>query len=132
VPGTKTERPKARRILLIEDDVALVALVSKALSARGYDVQIAKDGLEGLKKVDKSPPDLLIVDIMMPQLDGMTLVRAIKGHRETRHIPVIFLTAKSDSRSVVEGINLGAKFYITKPFSIEDLLSKVQRALRPQ
>ena len=132
MPGTRTERPRARRILLIEDDVALVALLSKALSARGYDVQIAKDGLEGLTKVDKSPPDLLIVDIMMPQLDGMTLVRAIKSHRETRHVPVIFLTAKSDSRSVVEGINLGAKFYITKPFSIEDLLSKVQRALRPQ
>ena len=60
----------------------------------------------------------------------MTFVRAIKSHRETRHIPVIFLTAKSDSRSVVEGINLGAKFYITKPFSIDDLLSKVQRALK--
>jgi DNA-binding response OmpR family regulator len=121
---------KARKILLIEDDVALCALVSKALSAHGYKVEIARDGFEGLKALDAHAPDLLVVDVMMPQLDGMTLVRAIKGHRTTRHIPVIFLTARSDSRSVVEGINLGAKFYITKPFTMEDLLSKVQRALR--
>src|SRR5207249_8511945 len=117
---------------LIEDDVALVALVSKALTAHGYEVEVATDGLDGLKKLDQNPPNLLVVDVMMQKLDGMTLVRAIKQHRETRHIPVIFLTAKSDSKSVVEGINLGAKFYITKPFSLEDLLSKVQRALRPQ
>ena len=121
---------KGKRVLLVEDDAALVALVSKALSANGYDVETARDGVEGLTKLDKAPPNLVIIDVMMPQLDGMTFVRAIKSHKGTRHIPVIFLTAKSDSRSVVEGINLGAKFYITKPFSIDDLLSKVARALK--
>ena len=119
-----------RQILLIEDDAALVALMAKTLLAHGYGVSVARDGLEGLKALDQTPPDLIVVDVMMPRLDGMTLVRAIKKHRTTRHIPVIFLTAKSDSRSMVEGINLGAKFYITKPFSIDDLISKVQRALK--
>ncbi|HJZ86917.1 MAG TPA: response regulator [Polyangia bacterium] len=120
-----------RQILLIEDDAALVALMAKTLLAHGYGVSVARDGLEGLKALDQTPPDLIVVDVMMPRLDGMTLVRAIKKHRTTRHIPVIFLTAKSDSRSMVEGINLGAKFYITKPFSLDDLLAKVQRALKP-
>jgi DNA-binding response OmpR family regulator len=121
---------KGKRVLVVEDDIALVALVSRALSSQGYEVETARDGLEGLTKLDQAPPHLLIIDVMMPQLDGMTFVRAIKAHRETRHIPVIFVTARSDSRSVVEGINLGAKFYITKPFSIDDLLTKVQRALK--
>src|SRR5262249_32952344 len=105
--------------------------MAKTLLAHGYGVSVARDGLEGLKALDQTPPDLIVVDVMMPRLDGMTLVRAIKKHRTTRHIPVIFLTAKSDSRSMVEGINLGAKFYITKPFSLDDLLAKVQRALKP-
>ena len=129
--GSDWVPPRAgRRILLIEDDAALVALVSKALTAKGYQVEVAVDGLQGLKQLDANPPNLVVVDVMMPQLDGMTLVRAIKQHKNTRHIPVIFLTAKSDSKSVVEGINLGAKFYITKPFSLDDFLNKVQRALK--
>jgi len=128
VPEASSPR---RQILLIEDDAALVALMAKTLLAHGYGVSVARDGLEGLKALDQTPPDLIVVDVMMPRLDGMTLVRAIKKHRTTRHIPVIFLTAKSDSRSMVEGINLGAKFYITKPFSLDDLLAKVQRALKP-
>jgi len=128
VPEASSPR---RQILLIEDDAALVALMAKTLLAHGYGVSVARDGLEGRKALDQTPPDLIVVDVMMPRLDGMTLVRAIKKHRTTRHIPVIFLTAKSDSRSMVEGINLGAKFYITKPFSLDDLLAKVQRALKP-
>jgi DNA-binding response OmpR family regulator len=128
--GPAAPRGKGARVLVIEDDVSLGALVARALGTSGYDVEVATDGLDGLTKLDKHPPDLVIVDVMMPHLDGMALVRAIKGHRETRQIPVIFLTAKSDSRSVVEGINLGARFYITKPFAVDDLLSKVQRALR--
>jgi DNA-binding response OmpR family regulator len=121
---------RSRRVLVIEDDGSVSALVARALGARGYQVEVARDGLEGLTLLDKSPPDLLIVDVTMPRLDGITLVRAIKGHRTTRHIPVIFLTAKSDAKSVVDGINIGARFYMTKPFSVDDLLVKVERALR--
>lgn len=119
------------RILVVEDDPALGKLVRKALVANGYEVEVAEHGLQGLMKIDEAArkPDLLIVDIMMPELDGISLVRALKSQGSTRRIPVIFVTAKSDSKTIAEGISVGAKFYITKPFTIDDLLDKVARAL---
>jgi DNA-binding response OmpR family regulator len=117
------------KILIIEDDASVRTLLEKSLSARGFGVSIAKDGLEGLTRLDSERPDLIIVDIMMPRLDGMTFVKAIKGHEKTKPIPVIFLTAKSDAKTMIEGINVGARFYITKPFQLDELISKVEKAL---
>lgn len=119
----------AQRILVIEDDPSVRTLLAKSLEARGFDVDTAGDGLEGLTRVEERRPDLIIVDIMMPRLDGMTFVKAIKGHSETRPIPVIFLTAKSDPRSTIDGINVGARFYISKPFQIDELMAKVDKAM---
>ena len=118
-----------KRILLIEDDSSVQTLVRKALGMYGFAVTSADDGLEGLMKLESFTPDLIIADMMMPRLDGMTFVKAIKGRGETKQIPVIFLTAKSDPKSMIEGINVGARFYVTKPFQIDDLLAKVQKAL---
>jgi DNA-binding response OmpR family regulator len=119
------------RILICEDDPSLSKLVRKALVAHGYDVEVADHGLDGLIKIDLATvkPDLLIVDVMMPELDGISLVRALKTQGSTRRIPVIFVTAKTDSKTIAEGIAVGAKFYITKPFTIDDLLDKVRRAI---
>jgi DNA-binding response OmpR family regulator len=119
------------RVLICEDDPSLSKLVRKALVAHGYDVDVADHGLDGLMKIDLSAtkPDLLIVDVMMPELDGISLVRALKTQGSTRRIPVIFVTAKTDSKTIAEGIAVGAKFYITKPFTIDDLLDKVRRAI---
>lgn len=116
-------------ILVIEDEPAVQTLLRKQLTANGYQVTVAGDGLDGLMKLESVKPDLVISDVMMPNLDGIEFVRAIKQHQETQRIPVIFLTAKSDPRSMIEGINVGARFYVTKPFQIDDLLSKVKRAL---
>lgn len=116
-------------ILVIEDDPSVRTLLEKALGSRGYKVQSAEDGLVGLTMLEELKPDLIVVDIMMPRLDGMTFVRAIKSHQHTRPIPVIFLTAKNDPKSMIEGINLGARFYVTKPFQIDELLNKVSKAL---
>ncbi len=116
-------------ILVIEDDASVRTLLEKSLAARGYRVSCCEDGLAGLTALEGTKPDLIIVDIMMPRLDGMTFVKAIKGNGETKPIPVIFLTAKNDPKSMIAGINLGARFYVTKPFVIDDLLSKVQKAL---
>ena len=116
-------------ILIIEDDPSVRALVQKALSAKGFVVEAAEDGLEGLKHLESHSPDLIIVDIMMPRLDGMTFVKAIKKHGDTKPIPVIFLTAKNDPKTMIEGINVGARFYITKPFQLDELISKVDKAL---
>ncbi|HWB81687.1 MAG TPA: response regulator [Nannocystaceae bacterium] len=116
-------------ILVIEDDASVRTLLEKSLTARGYKVQCCEDGLAGLAALERTKPDLIIVDVMMPRLDGMTFVKAIKGHEGTRPLPVIFLTAKNDPKSMIAGINLGARFYVTKPFVIDDLISKVQKAL---
>jgi len=119
----------AQTILILEDDPSVRTLLVKTLSARGYEVRSAEDGLAGLTMLEAWTPDLLIVDVMMPRLDGMTFVRAIKARGETKPIPVIFLTAKNDPKSMIAGINLGARYYITKPFVVEELISKIQKAL---
>lgn len=116
-------------ILVIEDDPSVRTLLTKALTGKGYKVETSEDGLEGLTRLESLRPDLIIVDIMMPRLDGMTFVRAIKGHDHTKQLPVIFLTAKNDPKTMIQGINLGARFYVTKPFQIDELLAKVQKAL---
>jgi CheY-like chemotaxis protein len=119
-----------RRILIVEDDLDLQVLL-KNLLKNDYDLALAENGLEGLKALERGPkPDLIIADIMMPMLDGLTMVDAIKKHEGTGDIPIIFLTAKSTPKDVIEGINVGAKFYITKPFKIDELISKVKRILK--
>ncbi|MEX1361750.1 MAG: response regulator transcription factor [Nannocystaceae bacterium] len=117
----------SKKILVIEDDASVRTLLDKSLSARGYAVTTCDDGLAGLTTLERTRPDLIIVDIMMPRLDGMTFVKAIKGNAATRPIPVIFLTANNDPKTMIAGINLGAKHYITKPFAIDELLGKVAK-----
>jgi two-component system, OmpR family, response regulator MprA len=116
-------------ILVIEDDPSVRTLLEKSLRAKGYVIFSADDGLSGLTALEDERPDLIIVDIMMPRLDGMTFVKAVKGNDRTRSIPIIFLTAKNDPKTMIEGINIGARFYVTKPFQMDELLSKVQKAL---
>ncbi len=116
-------------ILVLEDDPSVQMLMKKQLTAHGYRVSVASDGLDGLMKLESVKPDLIICDVMMPNLDGIEFVKAVKSHGDTGRIPVIFLTAKTDPRSMIDGINVGARFYVTKPFAIDDLLSKVTRAL---
>ncbi len=118
-----------RHILIIEDDPSVRTLLEKSLKAKGFRVTLSKDGVEGLTNLDREAPDLIIVDIMMPRLDGMTFVRAVKGNESTGPIPVIFLTAKNDPKSMIDGINVGAKFYVTKPFAIDDLVAKIEKAI---
>jgi two-component system, chemotaxis family, chemotaxis protein CheY len=120
---------RGKRVLVLEDDPSVQTLLRKQLSAHGFEVTIADDGLDGLMKLEQMQPDLLLCDVMMPNLDGIEFVRAVKGNTGTQKIPVIFLTAKTDPRSMIEGINVGARFYVTKPFQMDDLLGKVRRAL---
>lgn len=118
-----------KNILVIDDEEHVRTLVSRILVKNGYEVRVARDGLDGLRALESFRPDLIIADVMMPNLDGLTFTKALKNRRETRTIPVIFLTAKSDPLSMIEGINVGAKFYVTKPFQIEDVLQKVNKVL---
>jgi DNA-binding response OmpR family regulator len=117
------------RILVVEDDAGTQTLLRKQLSAKGFEVTVAVNGLDGLMRLEQSLPDLIICDMNMPELDGIGFVRAIKAKSETRNIPVIFLTASNDARHMIDGINIGARFYLTKPFELNELIWKINRVL---
>lgn len=116
-------------ILIVEDDASVRVLLEKTLKTHGYEVRVYDDGLAGLAALERDRPHLIIADIMMPRLDGMTFVKAIKEHESTKPIPVIFLTAKNDPKTMIAGINLGARFFVTKPFVMDELVAKVKKAL---
>lgn len=126
-----TAAPQKKLVFVVEDDDAVRSLVAAALSAKGYEVVQAADGMAASELLGKMGrvPDLLICDIMMPTIDGYSLVRLMRAQKELRSVPVIFLTAKTDIGDVVRGINLGARHYVKKPFSVKDLLDKVEKTI---
>jgi two-component system OmpR family response regulator len=116
------------KILLVEDDPNLGILLQEYLDAKGYQTKLGKDGKEGYDLFCKSDYDLILLDVMMPFKDGLTLAKEIRV--TNKQIPIIFLTAKSMKEDTLEGFNAGADDYITKPFSMEELLVRIQAVLR--
>ncbi len=114
------------RILLIEDDPAISNVVELNLRLDNYEVFLAADGEEGLKMVEEVQPDLIILDVMMPKLDGWQVLMRLKSDETTRDIPVIMLTAIDDERSKVIGLRGGADDYVPKPFSPLELAARVK------
>ena len=102
-------------------------MISKVLSAHGFTIDAVSDGLAGLLKVEESLPDIIICDLMMPELDGLSFAKAIRA--SSSNIPIIFVTAKSDVADVVEGMQAGANGYLAKPFKRDELLAAITRAL---
>lgn len=117
-----------KKILLVEDDENLGTLLNDYLTVKGYEMELAKDGEEGFVSFTKTKFDLLILDVMMPKLDGFNLAKKIRAVDEIT--PIIFLTAKSMTEDRVEGLKLGADDYLTKPFSTEELLLRINNVLR--
>jgi CheY-like chemotaxis protein len=118
-------------ILLVEDDDATANLLTKQLTSAGYQVTRATNGLEGLMMLEQVQPKAIICDMMMPELGGLEFVRALKARDETRNLPVIFLTANNDPGLMINGINVGARYYITKPYDPQELLWKLKRVIDP-
>jgi two-component system response regulator RegX3 len=116
------------RILLVEDQEAIAAFVQTALEQEGYTVQIASDGAAALAQVEAEPPDLILLDLMLPTLSGLEVCRAVRARRD--YIPIIMLTAKSEEVDKIVGLELGADDYITKPFSARELVARVRAVLR--
>jgi two-component system, OmpR family, response regulator VicR len=123
----------AKRILCIEDEQEMIDLIRLILGRRGFDVKGATGGNEGLKMVRQELPDLVLLDLMMPDLDGWEVYQQMKADENTRGIPVIVVTAKAQNIDRVLGMHIAkVDDYITKPFSPQELLNSVERVLSNQ
>ena len=115
------------RVLVVDDDPALVRTLRINLRARGYDVVVARDGRTALQATAEEEPDLLVLDLGLPDLDGVSVLRRL---RATSTVPVIVLSARHSSEDKVEALDLGADDYVTKPFGVEELMARIRAALR--
>lgn len=116
-----------KKILIAEDNRDLVTLLKTYLESKDYEVLTAFDGIETLELVKEDKPDLILLDIMMPRMDGYTTLKELRGNRKTRDVPVIIITAKGQMRDIVE--MEGVSDYIVKPFEYEDLLQRIKQIL---
>ncbi|HSD87536.1 MAG TPA: response regulator [Kofleriaceae bacterium] len=120
----------APHVLVADDDAWILRMVATVLEKRGYSVETAVDGEDALQRALARTPDLLITDVMMPKMDGWSLVRQLRSHTELAMLPVIFLTALSSEDDRIRGFRLGADDYVTKPFRFEELDLRVAKTLR--
>lgn len=121
------QKPK---ILLIEDEEDIAALIKLQAEISGYKILVETDGLNGFRAIEREKPDLIILDIMLPGLNGLDVCRKTKNHPDLKHIPIILVSAKSEELDVVLGLELGADDYVTKPFSPKVLFSRAKAVLR--
>ncbi len=119
-----------RKILTVDDEKHIVRLIQVNLERHGYEVVTAHDGREALEKVESERPDLVILDVMMPYMDGFEVLQNMKRNPGTRDIPVIMLTAKAQDADVFKGWQSGVDCYLTKPFNPMELISFVQRIFK--
>ncbi|MDA7656839.1 response regulator transcription factor [Akkermansiaceae bacterium] len=117
-------------ILIIEDEIDIANLVRFNFERNGYSVDIAHDGREGLEKILKNQPDLVILDLMLPEIDGYKILKKMQRDTRSHSIPVIMLTAKSQIDDRLKGLELGADDYVTKPFSPKELILRAQAILK--
>jgi len=117
-------------ILVVDDEEDILELVRFNLNREGYQVDGALNGEEALKKARRSPLDLIVLDLMLPGIDGLEVAKSLKKDSKTQHIPIVMLTAKGEESDVVTGLELGADDYITKPFSPKILLARIRAVLR--
>jgi CheY-like chemotaxis protein len=120
-----------KRILVVDDDENILSLERTILEQKGFDVTTAAGGAEALQLLGERTFDLVLLDVMMPEIDGFTVCRRIKEDPKTRDLPVIFLTAKGGGEALAEGFESGAVMYINKPFTANKLLTIVNTMLEP-
>jgi len=121
-----------RTILICDDDELLVDLLEYRLGARGFRVLVARDGGEAMAMVAQQAPDAIVLDAMMPVMDGYQVLRRLRGDAATAAIPVIMLTARKQERDIVGALELGASDYLVKPFIPEELMTRLTRLLGPE
>lgn len=119
-----------KTILVVDDEQDLLDLIEYNLKKESFDVLKAEDGLEGIEVAREHNPDLVLLDIMMPKMDGLEVVERMREDPKLKHIPIIFLTARGDEKTEVEGLDKGGDDYITKPISTTKLISRIKAVLR--
>lgn len=125
-----TQPPKKRTILIIEDESDILEILKYNLSKNGFDVSMAESGEKGLEAASARLPDLILLDLMLPRMDGLEVCRRLRGQERTKAIPIIMLTAKGTEADIVLGLTLGADDYVPKPFSPIELLARIKAVLR--
>ena len=118
-----------RKILLVDDEVDLVKTIKFSLELEGYKVLVSYNGEDALTQARKENPDLILLDIMLPKLDGYKVCRLLKFDEQYKHIPILMMTAKTQEKDKLMGKETGANEYITKPFDMEELMEKVKTYL---
>ena len=119
----------SKKILIVDDEVDLVETVRFPLEMEGYHVLVSYNGEDALNQARKENPDLILLDLMLPKLDGYKVCRLLKFDDKYKHIPILMLTAKTQEKDKALGMETGANEYITKPFEMDDLLKKVKKYL---
>lgn len=118
-----------RKILVVDDEAAIVRVLKDRLEIEGFEVLTAYDGSQGIEVALREQPDLIIMDITMPNMDGLTAARLLREHPETSNIPIVMLTARGEERDEKAGYQAGAVLYFTKPFSTRQLVREIRRIL---
>ena len=126
----ETSTKEHKRLLLIDDDPNLILLVKDYLEFRGYEVITAENGREALDVLETDVPDMIVCDVMMPEMDGYDFVSNVRENERTSWIPVLFLSAKGQPQDRVKGLNVGADVYMVKPFEPEELVAQVEASLK--
>jgi DNA-binding response OmpR family regulator len=120
----------ATRVLVVEDDPDIAELVARYLEKADYSTERVSSGREAITRISTRPPDLIVLDLMLPQVDGLEVCRAVRGNEKTASIPIIMLTARAEESERIVGLELGADDYVAKPFSPNELVARVRALLR--
>jgi DNA-binding response OmpR family regulator len=118
-----------RKILVVDDEEFILNLMRNGLTENGFEVVTARNGFEAILAVEEEKPDFVITDIMMPRLNGIEFLRALKNNKATRELPVILISALDEVKTVEQGLAMGAVDYITKPFKINEIVGKLRHHL---
>jgi two-component system alkaline phosphatase synthesis response regulator PhoP/two-component system response regulator VicR len=118
------------KILVCDDERSIVRLIQVNLERQGWSVVTAYDGKEGLEKIKSEKPDIIVLDVMMPYMDGFEVLKNLRREPETQNLPVVMLTAKAQDKDVFEGYHFGADVYLTKPFNPMELVTFIKRILQ--
>ena len=119
-----------QKILIVDDELDALTALKRALESDNYNVVEAVDGLSAIKKIKTEKPDIVLLDLMMPEIDGFEVCKRLKSDPLYKHVPIIMLTAKGEINDKIEGIEMGADDYVTKPFNLKEIRARIKMVLR--